>query len=160
MLLNLFKSKKQEENTLENEINSFFQDEKERRQKAESFVRMMLGLIPYAAQEVWGYKEDRMIIGDTVLFEMSSQHFFVKSTDGVELAVLDLRGQPFWQSVQEIMNFAHDLLEDIQQREVGRNQLISSMDQLTQRIKDSSIAANHKKGLAIAQQVPQFAKNN
>ncbi|MFK4472593.1 hypothetical protein ABH897_002317 [Paenibacillus sp. RC73] len=65
-----------------------------------------------------------------------------------------MRGQAFWQSVQEIMNFAHDLLEDIQQREAGRNQLLFSMEQLTQRMKESSVGVQK----TFARMEPQFLR--
>lgn len=78
--------------------------------------------------------------------------------ESTDLDVLTLRGQAFWQSVQEIMNFAHDLLEDIQQREAGRNQLLSSMDQLTQRMKESSVGVQKPVQKTFAHMEPQFLR--
>ncbi|WP_028592443.1 hypothetical protein [Paenibacillus massiliensis] len=152
-MFNLFKKT---EKTVQEEVTSFLQQEKERRKKAEAFLKMMLDVIPYVMEEVWGLSDNKIAIGDTVQFRLDTKVFYVMKNKSTDLDVLDLRGQAFWQSVQEVMNFSHDLLEDIQQREAGRNQLLSSMDQLTQRMKESSVGVQKP----FARMEPQFLRTN
>lgn len=152
-MFNLFKKS---EKTVQEEVTSFLQQEKERRKKAEAFLKMMMDVIPYAMEEVWGLSDNKIAIGDTVQFRLDTKVFYVMKNKSTDLDVLDLRGQAFWQSVQEVMNFSHDLLEDIQQREAGRNQLLSSMDQLTQRMKESSVGVQKP----FARMEPQFLRTN
>ncbi|MNW34466.1 hypothetical protein D3C74_114400 [compost metagenome] len=87
----------------------------------------MLDIIPYVMEEVWGLSDNKIAIGDTVRLRLD-----------------------------EVMNFTYDLLEDIQQREAGRNQLLSSMDQLTQRMKESSVDLQ----TPFARMEPQFLRTN
>lgn len=152
-MFNLFKKP---EETVQEEVTSFLQQEKERRKKAEAFLKMMLDVIPYVMEEVWGLSDNKIAIGDTVQFRLDTKVFYVMKNKSTDLDVLDLRGQAFWQSVQEVMNFSHDLLEDIQQREAGRNQLLSSMNQLTQRMKESSVGVKKP----FARMEPQFLRTN
>ncbi|MCC3380893.1 hypothetical protein ACFQ5D_23025 [Paenibacillus farraposensis] len=105
----MFKLFKKPERTVQEEVISFLQQEKERRKKAEAFLRMMLDVIPYVMEEVWGLSDNKIAIGDTVLFRVDTKVFYVLKNKSTNLDVLILRGQAFWQSVQEIMNFAHDL---------------------------------------------------
>lgn len=46
------------------------------------------------------------------------------------------------------MNFAHDLLDDVREREEGRNQLVSDMASLTQRMKESPIVGMKAKAVS------------
>ncbi|MDY7989885.1 hypothetical protein UY286_04795 [Paenibacillus polymyxa] len=154
----MFKLFKKPEKTVQEEVTSFLQQEKERRKKAEAFLHMMLDVFPYVMEEVWGLSDNKIAIGDTVLFRVDTKVFYVLKNKSTNLDVMTLRGQAFWQSVQEIMNFAHDLLEDIQQREAGRNQLLFSMEQLTQRMKESSVGVQKPVQKKFARMEPQFLR--
>ena len=99
---------------------------------------MMAGVTVYVAEEVWGAADPEVKISDTVRFDMATQSFFYKR-DGNEMNVQALKGQPFWQSVQQVMVFGQDLLEDIKEREEGRKQLVSNIADLTQQMNESSI---------------------
>ncbi|MDG0875586.1 hypothetical protein L5D93_25450 [Paenibacillus thiaminolyticus] len=87
-------------------------------------------------------------VSDTVRFDLVTKRFLSVNT-ATELDVLLLKGQSFWQSVQQIMNFAHDLLDDVREREEGRNQLVSDMAFLTQRMKESQIVGMKAKLLRV-----------
>jgi hypothetical protein len=133
-MFNVFKKEK----TMSEEMECFLQQEKKRHKKADDFIQMMTEIVPYVAEEVWGTADQEIQVSDTVRFDLVTKRFLSINT-GTELDVLLLKGQSFWQSVQQIMNFAHDLLDDIREREEGRNQLVSDMASLTQRMKESPI---------------------
>ncbi|WII35281.1 hypothetical protein [Paenibacillus thiaminolyticus] len=134
MMFTVFKKEK----TMSKEMECFLQQEKKRHKKADDFIQMMTEIVPYVAEEVWGTTDQEIQVSDTVRFDLVTKRFLSVNT-GTELDVLLLKGQSFWQSVQQIMNFAHDLLDDIREREEGRNQLVSDMASLTQRMKESPI---------------------
>ncbi|WP_270619993.1 hypothetical protein [Paenibacillus macerans] len=133
-MFNVFRKEK----TISVEMESFLQQEKKRHKNAADYIQMMIEIIPYVAEEIWGTTDKEIQVSDTVRFDLSTKRF-LSIHAGTELDVLLLKGQAFWQSVQQIMNFAHDLLDDIKEREEGRNQLISDMASLTQRMKESPI---------------------
>lgn len=126
------------EKTISGEMESFLQQEKKRHKNAEDFIQMMTEVTPYVVEEVWGTTDQEIPVSDTVRFNLVTKRFLSVNT-GTELDVLLLKGQSFWQSVQQIMNFAHDLLDDIKEREEGRYQLVSDMASLTQKMKESPI---------------------
>lgn len=109
-MFNVFKKEK----TMSEEMESFLQQEKKRHKKAHDFIKMMTEIVPYVADEVWGTTDQEILVSDTVRFELSTKRFLSVHAD-TELDVLLLKGQSFWQSVQQIMNFAHDLLDDIKE---------------------------------------------
>lgn len=157
MLLNVFKKQNKQEKNIEQEVTTFIQKEQERRQQADAFVRMMQNVIPYAMQEVWGITDPKIIIGETVLFKVDSKSFIVMKTQFTEIHVLELRGQAYWATVQEIMNFAHDLLEDIKKREEGRDQLLIDLNKLSEQMSNSSVGGKVSKAFVPVE--PQFLKN-
>ncbi|MOA62218.1 hypothetical protein D3C78_1875740 [compost metagenome] len=81
---------------------------------------------------------------------MNTQSFFFKSTETEnDINVQALKGQPFWQSVQHIMYFGQELLDDIKEREEGRKQIVSSISDLTQRMNESSIIVTRLKQFRV-----------
>lgn len=68
----MFKLFKKPEKTVQEEVTSFLQQEKERRKKAKAFLRIMLDFIPYVMEEVWGFSDKKIAIGDTVLFRVDT----------------------------------------------------------------------------------------
>jgi len=136
-MLNLFRGKNAK-SAIHTAVGGFLHEEKKRHKNAVDFLQMMTGVTVYVAEEVWGTTESEMKISDTVRFDMETQSFFYK-TGGNEINVQALKGQPFWQSVQQVMVFGQDLLDDIKEREEGRKQLVSNIADLTQQMNESSI---------------------
>ncbi|WP_411347039.1 hypothetical protein [Paenibacillus sp. WLX2291] len=158
MLFNVFKKQNKQEKNIEQEVTVFIQKEQKRRQQADAFVRMMQNVIPYAMQEVWGITDPKIVIGETVLFKTDSTSFVVMKTQFTEIHVLELRGQAYWATVQEIMNFAHDLLEDITKREEGREQLLVDLNKLSEQMSNSSVGGKASKAFVPTE--PVFLKNS
>ncbi|MFK4472592.1 hypothetical protein ABH897_002316 [Paenibacillus sp. RC73] len=73
----MFKIFKRPEKTVQEEVTSFLQQEKERRKKAEAFLHMMLDVFPYVMEEVWGLSDNKIAVGDTVLFRVGTKVFYV-----------------------------------------------------------------------------------
>ncbi|MBB6021426.1 hypothetical protein HNR77_002521 [Paenibacillus sp. JGP012] len=136
-MFNLFRGKNAK-SAIHTAVGGFLHEEKKRHKNAVDFLQMMAGVTVYVAEEVWGAADPEVKISDTVRFDMATQSFFYK-TDGNEMNVQALKGQPFWQSVQQIMVFGQDLLDDIKEREEGRKQLVSNIADLTQQMNESSI---------------------
>ncbi|MFJ2043911.1 hypothetical protein ACIOBL_09920 [Paenibacillus taichungensis] len=136
-MFNLFRGK-DAKSVIHTAVGGFLHEEKKRHKNALDFLKMMAGVTVYVAEEVWGTDEPEMKISDTVRFDMATQSFFYK-TDGNEINVQALKGQPFWQSMQHVMVFGQDLLDDIKEREEGRKQLVSNIADLTQQMNESSI---------------------
>ncbi|WP_059051418.1 hypothetical protein [Paenibacillus senegalimassiliensis] len=133
------------ENHIKAEVTSFLQQEKNRRKQSDEFVRLLAEVIPYVAVEVWGQNDDELDIGADVVLQLKEKKFYLmdESKDMIE-EVSALKGQLYWRSVQEIMNYAKDMIEDIQERDAGRNQLVTEMASLTQQMKDSPIVSGMK----------------
>lgn len=157
-MFNPFKKEK----GIQEEMSLFVKQEKDRRSKAEAFVEMMVEVVPYAMEEVWGLSNNQLIIGDTVQFKAdgTSSSFFVMQDEETKLDILNLRGQAFWQSVQEVMNFSREMLEDVKRRETARDQLLAGMGELTQELKESSISGSARKKNPFIPVEPSFLKNN
>lgn len=160
-MINMFNPFKKEKG-IQEEMSLFVKQEKDRRSKAEAFVEMMVEVVPYAMEEVWGLSDSQLIIGDTVQFKAdgTSSSFFVMADKDTKLDILNLRGQAFWQSVQEVMNFSREMLEDVKRREVARDQLLAGMGELTQELKESSISGSARKKNPFIPLEPSFLKNN
>lgn len=131
------------ENHIKAEVTSFLQQEKNRRKQADEFVRLMAEVIPYVATEVWGQSDDELDIGSNVILQLKEKKFYLmdESEDMIE-EVSVLKGQSYWRSVQEIMNYAKDMIEDIKERDTGRNQLVTEMASLTQQMTNSPIISD------------------
>lgn len=119
-------------------VGSFLQEEKKRHKRAVEFLQLMTGVTAHVAAEVWGTSNQDVQVSDTVRFDYATQSFFFKGMES-DINVQALKGQPFWQSVQQIMYFGQELLEDMKEREEGRKQIVSSMCDLTRKLKKSQI---------------------
>ncbi|MEK6994402.1 hypothetical protein NST08_29585 [Paenibacillus sp. FSL K6-1566] len=128
------------ENCIQAEVTSFIQQEKYRRKKADEFIRMLSEAIPYVAEEVWGMRDKELVIDDNIVFQLEDKRFYLieERNDTIEEVEM-LKGQLYWRSVQVIMNYAKDMIEDIQERDTGRNRLVAEMANLTQQMKNSPI---------------------
>lgn len=133
------------ENRIKAEVTSFLQQEKNRRKQADEFILMLAEVLPYVAKEVWGQNDDELDISANVILQLKEKKFYLmdESKDIIE-EVNALKGQLFWRSVQEIMNYAKDMIEDIKERDTGRNQLVTEMASLTQQMKESPIISSMK----------------
>ncbi|GIO42235.1 MULTISPECIES: hypothetical protein [Paenibacillus] len=138
-MFNLFRK----ENRIQAEFTSFLQQEKYRCKKADEFIRMLSEAIPYVAEEVWGLRDKEITIGDNIVFQFEEKGFYLmdERNDTIEEVEM-LKGQLYWKSVQVIMNYAKDMIEDIQERDAGRNRLVAEMANLTQQMKNSPIISD------------------
>ncbi|MGG1879823.1 hypothetical protein ABDI30_19915 [Paenibacillus cisolokensis] len=133
------------ENSIKAEVNSFLQQEKNRRKQADEFIRMLAEVIPYVAEEVWGMSDEELNIGVNVVLQLKGKQFyFLEEKNDMIEEVVALKGQLYWRSVQEIMNYARDMIEDIQERDAGRDHLVAEMANLTKQMKESPIISGMK----------------
>ncbi|GGG17944.1 hypothetical protein GCM10010913_45070 [Paenibacillus aceti] len=130
-MFNLFKGKNGK--NVDVAVGNFLQEEKKRHKRAVDFLQLMAGVTAHVATEVWGMADQDVQVSDTVRFDLATQSFFFKGAES-DINVQALKGQPFWQSVQQIMYFGQELLDDIKEREEGRKQIVSSISDLTEKI--------------------------
>ncbi|MFR9710032.1 hypothetical protein ACL02P_24175 [Paenibacillus sp. MB22_1] len=131
------------ENSIQAEITSFIQQEKYRRKKADEFILMLSEAISYVAEEVWGLRDKELTVGDNIVFQLEEKRFYLMEEINDTIQEVErLKGQSYWRSVQEIMNYAKDMIEDIKERDTGRNRLVTEMASLTQQMKNSLIISD------------------
>lgn len=119
-MFNLFKGKNGK--NVDVAVGNFLQEEKKRHKRAVDFLQLMAGVTAHVAAEVWGMADQDVQVSDTVRFDLATQSFFFKGAES-DINVQALKGQPFWQSVQQIMYFGQELLDDIKEREEAENKL-------------------------------------
>lgn len=126
------------------QVVNFVKQEQKRREEAERFITFATSALLYVAEDLWGGSEDSIPVGKNVFFNVEQQTFLIRQkrelddiveTDSVD--VFFLKGRPFWMAVQEIMEYAHNLLEDIQKKELSRNLLVGQMQVLNKRMEKS-----------------------
>lgn len=126
------------------QVVDFVKQEQKRREEAERFIAFATSALLYVAEDLWGGKDSSIPVGKQVSFHVERQAFVIgqkqELDDIVEadsVDVLSLKGRPFWMSVQEIMEYTHNLLDDIQKKELGRNLLVGQMQVLNKRLEKS-----------------------
>ncbi|MEC2345095.1 hypothetical protein [Paenibacillus barengoltzii] len=76
---------------------------------------MLSEAIPYVAEEVWGLRDKEITIGDNIVFQLEEKRFYLMEEINDTIQEVErLKGQLYWRSVQVIMNYAKDMIEDIQ----------------------------------------------
>ncbi|MNW45987.1 hypothetical protein D3C74_232630 [compost metagenome] len=145
-MFNLFKGKNAK--NVDVAVGNFLQEEKKRYKHAVEFLQLMAGVTTHVATEVWGTSDQGIEVSDTVRFDLTTQSFFFKGAES-DINVQALKGQPFWQSVQQIMYFGQELLDDIKEREEGRKQIVSSISDLTEKMNASSIIVTRLKQFRV-----------
>ncbi|MBY9079526.1 hypothetical protein D3C81_1045500 [compost metagenome] len=123
---------------------SFAAEERERRRKAESFLSSISNVIQIVIPDFFGSEEKEIELEGGVFYSMNKKFFYIPSyavvgvdgtdTDEGRVNILTLKGKPFWESVQQIMEYAHNLLDDLEHREEGRKRLVQDMEMLNRRM--------------------------
>lgn len=126
------------------QVEGFLKQEQKRREEAERFIAFATSALLYVAEDLWGGSEDRIPVGTHIFFDVKAQSFVIgqkqELDDIVETNSVDifsLKGRPFWMAVQEIMGYTHNLLDDIQKKELSRNLLVGQMQVLNKRMEKS-----------------------
>lgn len=126
------------------QVVNFVKQEQKRREEAERFITFATSALLYVAEDLWGGSEDNIPVGKNVSFDVEQQIFVINQKQELDdiveansMDVLSLKGRPFWMSVQEIMEYTHNLLEDIQKKELSRNLLVGQMQVLNKRLEKS-----------------------
>ncbi|QQZ58958.1 hypothetical protein JI735_19720 [Paenibacillus sonchi] len=119
---------------------SFAAEERERRRKTETFISTISKVLQIVIPDFFGSDEQEIELGNSIFYNMGKKNFYILTyvvvgVDGTEkdegkVDILSLKGKPFWENVQQIMEYAHTLLDDLERREAGRQQLMNDMDLL------------------------------
>lgn len=126
------------------QVEGFLKQEQKRREEAERFIAFATSALLYVAEDLWGGTEASIPVGTNVSFDVKAQSFIIgqkRELDDImethSVDILTLKGRPFWMAVQEIMGYTHNLLDDIQKKEMSRNLLVGQMQVLNKRMEKS-----------------------
>ncbi len=125
-------------------VQDFLGKEKKRRQAAEDFLRFAAQVTKHVAEDIWGTSDDADIkVGEKTVFRLNKAAFYSE-----EKTVISQNGTSFWESVREVKEFLDTLVEDVREREEGRNRLVGEMQGLAKEISsDPSFRFNKRASL-------------
>lgn len=142
----MFKWNKANDANLETErkVMSFAAEERQRRGQAEIFLMTVSKILQIIIPNFIGSDEQQIDLGNGIFYSMEKQIFYTQpyviiemdgnhSDEGMD-NILSAKGKPFWESIQQIMEYTHTLLDDLERREEGRKQLIQDMELLNNRM--------------------------
>lgn len=145
-------------NSLEDEIKDFISNEKDRRREAKNFLKVVSSLIFLVADEVLEINIEASksikLNNKNLYFDLESKTFYIELPEALEekqdpVNILSLKGKLFWENVKEVMKFTDSLLDDIFNREQGRNQLVDDMKELTREIVEHPMLRVSNKNLRL-----------
>lgn len=155
-MINFFK--RQVKNSLEDEIKDFISNEKDRRREAKNFLKVVSSLIFLVADEVLEVNIEASkaikLNNKNLYFDLETKTFCIELPEALEeeqdpVNILSLKGKLFWENVREVMKFTDSLLDDIFNREQGRDQLVDDMKELTREIVEHPMLRVSNKNLRL-----------